>query len=141
MNTPTLALMLKIAALLHMPLIWAGLSMPAAVNLTTHLASLPPFIRRLFLVYFTFIGLMLVGFASLTFLYATALASGAPLAVGFCILLTIFWTIRLVAAGFIFDFKPYLTNWFYRLGYHSINGIFVYLAMIYALAAWHGYAH
>jgi hypothetical protein len=141
MNTATLALLLKIAALLHLPLIWAGLSMPAAVNLRTHLASLPQFIRRLFLVYFTFIGLMLVGFASLTFLYAAVLASGESLAVGFCILLTIFWTIRLVAAGFIFDVKPYLTSWFYRLGYHSINVVFIYLTIVYALAAWHGFTH
>src|SRR5436305_2574638 len=115
MNTSTLALMLKIAALLHLPLISAGVSMPKAVNLRSNLASLPQFIRRLFLVYFAFIGLMLIGFASLTFLFADSLAAGEPLALGFCILLTIFWLVRLVAAGFIFDVRPYLTKRFYRI--------------------------
>ena len=139
MNTSTLTLMLKIAALLHLPLIWAGASMPKAVNLSAHLAILPQFIRRLFLVYFGFIGLMLVGFGSLTFLFADTLAAGKGLALGFCILLTLFWTVRLVAAGFIFDVRPYLTNRFYRVGYHAINLIFIYLLGVYVLAVWHAW--
>src|SRR5205814_7911544 len=62
MKTTHLTLLLQIAALLHLGLICAGASMPKAVRLSANLATLPAFIRRLFLVYFVFIGLVLVGF-------------------------------------------------------------------------------
>jgi hypothetical protein len=138
MNTATLTALLKIAGLLHLGLIWAGASMPKAVNLRAHLAVLPPFIRRLFFVYLSFIGLMLAGFGCLTFFYAHAMATGEPVARALCVLLIAFWTLRLVAAGFVFDVRPYLTNWFYRLGYYAINLVFVYLLAVYAFAAWEG---
>ena len=138
MNTSSLTILLQIAALLHIGLICAGASMPRAVGLRTHLAALPPFIRRLFLVYFSFIGLVLFGFACLTFFFADAMAAGEPLARAFCVLLTAFWTLRLVAMAFIFDVRPYLTNWFYRLGYQATNLVFVYLVAVYALAVWKG---
>jgi len=138
MKTTTLITLLQIAGLLHIGLMCAGASMPRAVNLNAHLAVLPAFIRRLFLVYFSFIGLMLAGFGCLTFFFAGPMASGEPLARALCVLLLAFWTLRLIAAGFIFDVRPYLTNWFYRLGYHAINLVFVYLAAVYALAIWKG---
>jgi len=137
MNTTTLTVLLQIAALLHIGLICAGASMPKAVNLRGHLSVLPPFIRQLFFIYFSFIGLMLVGFGSLTFIYAPAMAAGQPVARGLCVLLTAFWSLRLFAA-FVFDVRPYLSNWIYRLGYGSINLIFVYLVFVYVLAAWKG---
>ncbi len=137
MNITKLIVLLQIAALLHLGLICAGASMPKAVNLRGHLAVVPPFIRQLFFIYFSFIGLMLVGFGALTFLFAPAMASGEPVARGLCILLTAFWSLRLFAA-FVFDVRPYLTNWIYRFGYAAINLIFVYLVAIYALAAWKG---
>src|SRR5438552_614064 len=131
MKTQTLTLLLQAAALLHIGLICAGASMPKAVNLTANLKRLPSFIRRLFLVYYAFIGLMLVGFGTLTFVFADAMARGEPLARGLCILLTAFWGLRLIAAAFIFDVRPYLTNWFYRIGYHVLNLAFVYILAVY----------
>jgi hypothetical protein len=138
MNTSTLTTLLQIAAILHIGLLCAGASMPKAVNLRGHLGSLPPFLRQLFFVYFTFIALVLVGFGSLTFLFAHSMAAGEPLAAGLCVLMTVFWSLRLIAAGFIFDVRPYLTNWFYRLGYQATNLVFVYLVVVYALAVWKG---
>lgn len=140
MNTSTLTILLQIAAILHIGLLCAGASMPKAVNLRGHLASLPPFIRQLFLVYFSFIALMLLGFGLLTFLFAHAMAAGEPMARALCVLITVFWGMRLIAAGFIFDVRPYLTNWFYRLGYQGTNAVFIYLVAVYALAVWKGAA-
>jgi hypothetical protein len=137
MNATTLTNLLRIAGLLHLCLICAGAAMPRAVNMRRHLAALPPFLRHLFLVYFSFIGLMLVGFGALTFLYAPAMAAGEPVARGLCVLLMAFWSLRLFAA-FVFDVRPYLTNWIYRLGYYAINLIFLYLLAVYVLAAWKG---
>ena len=138
MKTATLTTLLQIAALCHLGLVWAGASMPKAVNMRGHLATLPPFIRRLFFVYFTFIGLMLVGFGCLTFFFAEAMAAGEPLARALCVLLAAFWTLRLLVAAFIFDVRPYLKNWFYRMGYQATNLVFVYLLAVYALALWKG---
>src|SRR2546422_485023 len=120
MKTSTLTYMLEIAALLHLGLLCAGVSMPRVVNLRAHIATLPPFIRQLFFVYFSFIGLVLIGFGCLTFLFAPAMAAGQPLARAVCILLAAFWTLRLIVAAFIFDLEPYLTNVYRRVGYHTL---------------------
>src|SRR5713101_6394651 len=80
MSTATLTKLLQIAGLLHIGLFWAGASMPKAVNLGAHLASLPIFIRRLFFVYFSFIGLVLAGFGCLTYVFASSIAAGEPVA-------------------------------------------------------------
>ena len=138
MKTQMLVLLLQFAGILHIGLAWAGATMPRAVQLRSHLGSLPPFIRRLFLVYFAFVGLVLVGFGTLTFFFAGAMAAGEPLARALCILCLVFWTARLFVASFIFDVRPYLTNWFYRVGYQATNLVFVYLVGVYALAVWKG---
>src|SRR5689334_14701207 len=126
MKTSTLTLLLQIAAILHVGLLCAGASMPKAVQLRTHLAALPPFIRRLFVVYFCFIGLVLVGFGSITFFFAGSIAAGEPMGGALCTLCLVFWTLRLVVAAFVFDVRPYLTNWFYRAGHQATTLVFVY---------------
>jgi len=112
--------------------------MPNAVDLRANLSALPAFIRRLFYMYFFFIGLILVSFGCMSVVFAPEMASGQPVARGLCTVMAIFWSIRLVAAAFVFDVRPYLTNWFYRAGYQATNLVFVYLLAVYAFAAWKG---
>jgi len=112
--------------------------MPGAVGLKTHLRALPPFIRRLFLVYFAFIGLILAAFGLITFLFARSLAAGEPLGRALCLLFAVFWAVRLLVAAFVLDVRPYLTTRFYRLGYWFLNIVFVYLLVIYAVALFGG---
>jgi hypothetical protein len=138
MKTNTLILLLQLAGLLHLGLLCAGLLMPRAVNLRAHLATLPPFVRRLFWVYYAFIGLCIVSFGCVSFTFAGTLASGGGLARAVCAFLAVFWTIRLIAAMFVFDVRPYLKNTFWRLGYHATNLVFVGLPVIYGFAAWKG---
>ena len=138
MTTATLITLLQIAAALHLGLVWAGATMPRAVGLAAHLKPLPPFIRQLFYTYFSFIGLMLLAVGTLTFALAPKIAAGEPAARGLCFLMLAFWMVRLFVAAFIFDVRPYLTNWFLRLGYQATNVVFVYMVAIYALAAWKG---
>ena len=133
-----LTLALQFAGLLHLGLIAAGLLMPRVVNLQANLTSLPLFIRRLFWVYYIFIGLSLVSFGTLSFFLADALASGTVLARAVCGFLTVFWTIRLFAAAFVFDVKPYLTNVLWRAGYYSTNTAFALLPVIYGWAVFAG---
>ena len=134
----TLTLLLELAGLMHLGLLCAGALMPRAVNLKTNLAQLPPFIRRLFWVYYSFIGLCLVSFGLITFTLADTLAAGGNLARALCIFLAVFWTIRLIAATFVFDVRPYLTNQLWRLGYHATNVVFIYLPVVYTWAALKG---
>src|SRR6266704_744965 len=129
--TTKLIPLLQIAGVLQVGLLLAGATMPKAVDLRGHLAALPPFVRRLYWVYFTFIGLMLLGMGTITFLYAPAIASGEPLARALSVFLAVFWALRLMVAAFVFDVRPYLTNWFYRLGYHATSVVFIYLTVIY----------
>ena len=138
MKTHTLTLLLQIAGVLHLGLLCAGATMPRAVNLRTHLAVLPPFIRRLFWVYYSFIALCLVSFGLITVSLAGTLAAGGNLARALCAFMAVFWTIRLIAATFVFDVRPYLTSNLWRLGYHATNIVFIYLPVVYTLAAWKG---
>lgn len=138
MKTINLAILLQIAGVLHLGLLCAGVLMPGAVGLRTHLATLPVFIRRLFWVYYTFIGLCLVSFGLITFTFAGTLSAGGGLPRALCAFLAAFWTVRLVAATFVFDVRPYLTNAFWRLGYHATNVAFIYLPVVYVWAAWKG---
>jgi len=138
MNTLHLVTMLKIAGLLHIGLICAGATMPRVVRLGDHLAALPRFIRRLFWVYYGFIGMCLAGFGAASFFLAPELASGAPLARALCAFLCLFWTARLLAALLVFDVRPYLRGPLLRLGYHATNAVFVLLPLVYGWAALNG---
>ena len=132
MNT---ILLLKFAALTHVGLIAAGLLMPPTVHLWKHLRPLPDFIRKLFFVYYAFIGLCLAGFGIGTFLSAEELVSGSPLARGICWFLTVFWTGRLIAAVFVFDLRPYVTTRWRRLGLAMANTVFALLPVLYLTVA------
>jgi len=138
MNSLQLALVLKLAALSHLGLLAAGACMPKAVGLGRHLAGLPPFIRRLFFVYYGFIGMILVGFGVLTFFFADAMAAGQPLARALCVLMALFWSARLVTGLFVFDLRPYLINWFYRFGNGALNLVFIFLFTAYWFTALKG---
>jgi FtsH-binding integral membrane protein len=138
MKTLNLTLALEIAGLMHVGLLCAGALMPGVVGMRSHLVALPPFIRRLFWVYYLFIGLCLASFGTITVVLAPTLAAGGALARALCVFLAAFWTLRLVAATFVFDLKPYLTNGYRRIGYHAMNIVFAYLPVVYAWAAWKG---
>jgi hypothetical protein len=130
-----LAILLRIAGALHLGLMCAGLLMPRIVRMRSHLAALPQFIRQLFWVYYSFIALCLLSFSVITIAFADTLAGGGDLARGLCTFFAAFWTLRLIAATFVFDMHPYLTSSFRRLGYHALNLVFAYLPVVYTLAA------
>jgi hypothetical protein len=133
--TITLTLLLQVAGVMHLGLMSAGLLMPKVVNMRAHLAALPPFLRQLFWVYYSFIALCLVSFSVITIVFAETLASGGPLARALCVFLAVFWTWRLIVATFVFDMRPYLTSTARRVGYHALNVVFAYLPVVYGVAA------
>jgi len=130
-----LTLLLRVAGVLHLGLMCAGLLMPRVVGIRAHLAKMPPFIRQLFWVYYLFIGLCLAGFSVITIVFADALAAGGTLARALCAFFAAFWTLRLAAAMWVFDMEPYLTSGTRRVAYRMLNVAFIYLPVVYALAA------
>ena len=130
------ATLIQFAGFLHLGLLAAGLTMPRAVNLRHHLASLPGFIRRLFWVYYVFIGFTFCSLGAASILLPQQIVTGGPMARAFCLFAAVFWAMRLGVAIFVFDVHPYLTNSFYRLGYHLTNVVFAALPLIYGWVAW-----
>ena len=127
MNT---ALLLKLAALTYLGLLAAGVLMPRVVGLGEHIRALPTFIRQLFWVYYTFIGLCLIGFGLGSFFFAEELASGTPLARAVCSFLAVFWIVRFIAGRFVFDLRPYLTSIWRRVGLIAANLVFTALPLV-----------
>lgn len=133
MNTH-LELALKFAGLAHLGLVAAGALMPRATGLWRETKKLSPFARRLFRIYYAFIGLCLFSFGAASWFYAGELASGAPLARAVCVFLTAFWTLRWIAAVLL-DVRPYLVNGWWRLGYSATNVVFCVFPFLYLWAA------
>ena len=132
MNTETL---IRLGALTHLGLIAAGLLMPKATGLWGQVATLPPFARGLFRTYYAFIGLCLVSFGTGSWFLAEQLADGSILARSVCGFLAAFWLVRLVAAVWVLDVRPYLTSTGYRVGYQATNIVFSCLPLLYAWVA------
>lgn len=128
-------LVLKFAALPHLGLIAAGWLMPRATGLWAETRKLSPFARGLFRTYYTFIGLCLVGFGAGSWFLARELAGGSALARAACGFLAVFWLIRLVAAIWVLDVRPYLANAWWRTGYHATNIVFTAMPLVYAWVA------
>lgn len=131
----TLTLCLYGGAALQGGILIASALAPGALDWKKHLATLPELLRRMFWVYGAFIVLCIVAFALLTAWQAPVLAEGAPLARGFCGFVAAFWGLRLLVQCFVFDARPYLTNWIYRWGYHGLTVVFAVLAGLYGWAA------
>jgi hypothetical protein len=128
-------LLLQLAAVLQLSILIASALTPRVLDWRTNLAPLHPFLRKLFWVYGAFIVMVSIAFAALTFLHADAMAAREPVARSLCILIAIFWGARLFVQFAIFDPRPFLTNWFYQLGYHALAVIFAFLVFVYGKAA------
>jgi hypothetical protein len=128
---------LRIGGALHFGILVASGLTPKALDWRTALSTLHPFLRRLFWVYGAFIVLVIIAFGTLTLRHSHELIGGTPLARSLCLFIGIFWLARLLIQLFIFDARPFLTNWFYKLGYHSLTLAFIYFVAVYWIAALH----
>lgn len=127
--------LLQVAALLQLSILIASAATPRVLDWRDNLLSLHPFLRKLFWVYGVFIVLVIISFATITLVHAEPMAAGEPVARSVCTFIAIFWAARLAVQFFVFDAKPFLTNWVYILGYHGLTVIFTVLVLIYGAAA------
>lgn len=127
--------LLIIGGLLHFVILIASGLTPRLLDWRGNLATLHPFLRRLFWVYGAFIVLMIISFGTLTLFKADELASATPLARSVCAMIAIFWLARLGVQFFVFDARPFLTTAFRRVGYHGLTFLFSALVFIYGCVA------
>ena len=128
-------LLLQLAAAVQLLILIASASTPRALDWRKNLAVLHPFLRKLFWVYGVFVVMVIIAFAALTFRHADAMAAREPVARSLCLFIAIFWGARLLVQFAIFDARPFLTNWFYKTGFHALTIIFAFLTFVYGKAA------
>ena len=130
-----LELLLRVGGALHFVILIASALTPRMLDWRHGLASLHPFLRRLFWVYGVFITNVIAGFGVLALRHAPEMAIGEPVARSLCVFIAIFWGGRLFVQFFVFDAKPFLTRWWITAGYHSLTLAFIYLTGAFAYAA------
>lgn len=130
-----LIIALYLAGIAHFGILIASATAPKALNWKVHLETLPLLLRQMFWVYGIFIVIMIITFGTITLTFAAELAEGAPLARAVCIMITVFWATRLLVQFFVFDAKPWLITPLYKIGYHGLTIIFIFLTTVYIWAA------
>jgi len=128
-------LLLQLAATVQLLILIASASTPRVLDWRKNLAVLHPFLRKLFWIYGVFVVMVIIAFAVLTFRHADAMAAREPVARSLCLFIAIFWGARLLVQFAIFDARPFLTNWFYKTGFHALTIIFAFLTFVYGKAA------
>jgi hypothetical protein len=128
-------LLLQLAAAVQLLILIASASTPRVLDWRKNLAVLHPFLRKLFWVYGVFVVMVVIAFAVLTFRHADAMLAREPVARSLCLFIAIFWGARLLVQFAIFDARPFLTNWFYKTGFHALTIIFAFLTFVYGKAA------
>ena len=91
--------------------------------------------QHLIWVYGAYIMLMITGLGLLSLTFAGVLADGAVFSRAVAGFIAVFWSLRLAIQFFLFDARPYLTNLGLRLGYHGLTCVFLYLSVVYTIAA------
>ena len=135
MNTPYH--LLQLAGAGQFGILLASVQVPAILDWKHELAPLHPFLRRLFWVYGVFIVLTIIGFGVITLTYVPELWEGGPLARGVAALMAVFWLARLAVQCFVFDARPFLTNRWRKLGYHTLTAAFIFFTAVYGWTALH----
>ena len=131
----TLHHLILLGGLGHFAILLASAQVPRVLDWKHELAPLHPFVRQLFWGYGAFIVLTIAGFGVLTLMNVDALAAGSQLARGTAALVAVFWAVRLAGQCFVFDARPYLTNAWRRLGYHTLTAAFVFFTLPYGYLA------
>jgi len=130
-----LLIALYLAGIAHFGILIASANVPKALDWKNALAPLPKMLRQMFWVYGWFIVLIIISFGTITLVHAETLAAGGELARWINGFIFVFWFVRLMVQFFVFDAKPFLTNWFYKIGYQLLTLVFVFMIAVYAWAA------
>jgi hypothetical protein len=131
----SLETMIFISGVLHLGTLIGSAQVPKELNFKEELPKLAPLMQHWILVAGGYLVINIIAFGIISLCFSTTLASGEPLARAFCAYIAIFWGTRLIIQFSIFDAKPYLRNWFLKLGYYGLTMIFAWHTIVFGYAA------
>ncbi len=124
-----------ISGILHLGTLIGSAQVPKELDFKNELPKLSPMLRHWILTGGAYVVINLIAFGLISLFFAERLASGTPLARAFCAYVAVFWMIRLLIQFFLFDAKPYLRNWFLKVGYHGLTLVFTWHTLVFGYAA------
>jgi hypothetical protein len=127
--------LIQLGAILHFGILIASALVPVTMNWRAELAKLPALLRHLIWVHGAFIVLTIIGFGTLSLVFAESLADGSRLSRGVAGFISVFWLARLALQVFVLDAKPYLKRPAILVGYHGLTAVFTALVLVYGYAA------
>lgn len=131
----SLSNLILFGGLLHLGTLIGSAQVPRELNFSEELPKLAPLFQHWIWTAGGYIVLNILSFGLLSIFFRDDLAAGSALARAVCGYIAVFWGIRLLIQFFLFDAKPYLTNWFLRAGYHGLTAVFTYHTLVYGWAA------
>jgi len=103
MNAHDLMTWLWVAGAIQMAILFSNAVLPAKLNVRTGMASVPRFLRQVFIVHWIYIVLTVSLFSLLCFFFARDLAGGSRLGRFLCMAMGMFWGLRLPLQLFYYD--------------------------------------
>ena len=131
----TLETMVRIGGGLQIAILSAGALTPIVLDWRHRLKPLPPLMQHLFWVYGAYVMLMIASLGVLCLTFADVLVDGATFSRAVATFIAVFWTARLAIQCFLFDARPHLSSTWLKLGYHGLTCVFLYLSVVFTLAA------
>jgi hypothetical protein len=132
------SLALWLAALANFCVLAAGVQLPWRLKWREDLAKLTPFNRKLFRVYYFFVGMTIVAFGTMTFALHDAMLAGDREALFLAGFIGLWWIARIVIDAVYFDHADWPKGKGMAIGHAVLTTTFVALAFTYtALVIWH----
>ena len=103
MKAYDLVLWLWVAGAIQLAIVLANALLPAKLNVHAGMASVPRFLRQVFVVHWIYIVLTVSLFSLLCFFFARDLAGGSRLGRFLCSAMGVFWGLRLPLQLFYYD--------------------------------------
>jgi len=91
------------AGAVHLAIVAANFALPRRLRVQENAARLSPLLRQVLYVHWLYIVIVLLLFASLSFLFAADLAGGSPLGRFLSAAIALFWLLRIALQLFYYD--------------------------------------
>ena len=113
----------------------ASLAIPAVLGWRADTAKLPALTRQVFWTYAAYIWAINLSFGLVSAWVPQWLLDGSALGRALCAFIALYWITRLLIQFFWFDRSAMRTDLLLRLGEAGLVSLFVYLSLVYAVAA------
>jgi len=112
-----------------------SLAIPAVLGWRADTAKLPALTRQVFWTYAAYIWAINLSFGLVSAWVPQWLLDGSALGRALCAFIALYWITRLLIQFFWFDRSAMRTDLLLRLGEAGLVSLFVYLSLVYAVAA------